>query len=427
MLTLGAVVLGAVALGSSPALADAPASAAHEPASTVDQIAEALREDPVLVQQVLGNGDAAGAEQRIRDAIAGSAHPVYVALVADPGGLADKFPARDLARKLHNRLGDGYFVVRVTRSILEVEGWGVPEPVSVSLAKSEAVEAVRQTNDHFEPGRLRVTTPAEAQIAAEIAAAGEPFAMEPERAVEIARLPGNVSVEPYSMLDDDREPTTSGKRAVVATVVGAGVLLVGLRLLLWLTAPRRRGPARAPAPWTPTDLDLSDLVSRAEKEATRLSRDLAKAPAGPDADTAVGYKEAAEVVLRDLVSRAEPGDRRYGAQLRDAVGALVLARAGRAVLEGDDPRPCFSHPLHGRATGRAEVVGRRAVVVPACAQCAASIKAGKAPDALVFAHPAQRRPRPYYEERSLWARTGYGALDDTLWSTVLAARAGARQ
>lgn len=422
------LMLGAVVLGSSPARADAPAPEAHETVLTVDQIVAALRKDPVLVQQVLGNGDAAGARERIRASVADSAHPVYVVLVTDPGGLADKFPARDLARKLYNRLGDGYYVVQVTRSILEVEGWGVPEPVRASLATSEAVDAARLANDHFETGRARVTPVAQAQIAAEIAAGGEPFAMEPERAIEIANLPGNLAVAPYSILDeDDPEPTTPGKRAVVATVVGVGVLLVGLRLLLWLTAPRRRGPTRGAAGWTPTDLDLSDLVSRAEEEVTRLSRDLAEAPTGSLTDTAVGYKEAADAVLRALDSQAEPRDHRYGAQLRDAVGALVLARAGRDVLERGDHRPCFADPLHGRATGRVEIPGRRAVAVPLCARCAASVKGGTAPDALVFAHPARRRPRPYYEERTLWARSGYGALDDTWWSTVLAARAGTKR
>jgi len=434
-----AAVLASVVVLAMPAAAAADRESARDSdrdsdrdsARTVDEIAAALKDDPVLVQQVFGNGDAAGAAERIRATVAESEHPIYVALVADPGGLADKLPSQDLASKLHKRLGDGYYIVQVTRSILMVEGWGVPDPVSLSLARNDAVQAVTEANMHLEPGRLRVTPTAEALIVSEMAVDGEPFAMDPDRAIEIANLPGNVAPEDYSLLDDS-EPATPGSRAVIATAVGVGTLLVGLRLLLWLTAPRRRGPRGAAASWTVTDLDLADLVARAEQETTRLSHDLAKAPPGPYADTAAGYQSAADSVLRGLMTPAEPGGRRYGPQLREAVGALVLAQAGRAELgrhgRKEDPgpyRPCFFDPLHGRATGTVDVPGRGDLEVPACRPCAASVSNGRTPDALAFAFPSRRRPRPYYEERTVWARTGYGALDDAWWSTLLSLRPGA--
>ena len=91
-------VVGAAALAAAAALATVvamtvPASAAtadaadRDTARTVDEIAAALRDDPVLVQQVLGNGDAEAAAERIRATTADSEHPVYVALVAATGAM----------------------------------------------------------------------------------------------------------------------------------------------------------------------------------------------------------------------------------------------------------------------------------------------------------------------------------------------------
>ncbi|MGH1563441.1 hypothetical protein [Mumia sp. DW29H23] len=426
----GLVAALALAVGS-PAHAAATPDDPDERLFTVDELAARLEQDPVLVQQVLGNGDADGAEERIREAIADADVPIYVALVADPGGLADRFPSQDLSTKLHKRLGDGYYIVQVSESILMIDGWGVPDPTSLSLARNDATEVARVANDHLEEGRPRVTPPADAQIAAELATGGEPFEIDPDRAVEITKLPGNVAPPAYSVLDDDPDPSTPGSRAVVATVVGVGALLVGLRLLLWLTAPKRRRPTRTVARTT-RELELAPLVARANRETTRLSREVADAPTGPNADAAVGFLGAAEAVLRDLETLAEPEDRQYGVQLRDAVGALVLAQSGQFELgrakRKTDPgryRPCFFDPLHGRAESTVEVPGRTAVEVPACRRCAAAARDGGQPDALVFGSPARRRPRPYYEERTVWARTGYGALDGELWSTVLDERAGA--
>jgi len=37
-----------------------------------------------------------------------------------------------------------------------------------------------------------------------------------------------------------------------------------------------------------------------------------------------------------------------------------------------------------------------------------------------------RRLRPYWENDDVWARTGFGAIDDDLWRAVLADRQAAR-
>ncbi|QMW65609.1 hypothetical protein H4N58_15705 [Mumia sp. ZJ1417] len=422
--TAGAVLVLGVVLIPSPALASAEPASSRDAARTVDEIAAALKEDPVLVQQVLGNGDAAGAEERISDAIADADVPVYVALVTKPGGLSASAASKDLAIRLHSRVGDGIFIVGMPSEVLALEAWGAPDALGLSGARYDALEKAHPMVDS-DKGLADV---AEAQIVATIAAGGDPWGIDDSALREIASAPW--AVRPDS-LPRDYDAATPGGRAVIATVAGLGVLLVGLRALLWTTA--RRDPAKAKTPpLTVSDLDLADLVARANSETTRLAEALANARSSSYADTATGYLGAAEAVLRGLDPLVEPrAPRAYGRQLRDAVGALVLARSGLYELDRDGRKndrgryvTCFFNPLHGRADTSLEVPGRGAVVVPACRQCAHAAKHGKLPDALVFAYPS-RRPKPYYEEKSVWARSGYGALDGELWATVTAESAGA--
>lgn len=432
----GVVVLLAVLFASPATAADNPFNASTDPDErpfTVDQLADRLRQDPVIVQQIIGNGDAMGAEKRIHGSLKGSEFPVYVVLVANPGGLADKFPAQDLANKLHQRLGDGAFIVQVHDGIQMIESWGVGDTIGLYGATRAASQAALDAHSGWDTGRPRITDVADAQIAAEIVAGGAPWSMDRDRAVEISELPGNIAPELYDVIEDDPEPVTPGLRAVVATVVGVGVLLAGWRLVLLLTADRARKPGQ-PAPTAQTDdLDLRDLVRRAHRATTRLSEAAADAPSSSYADTATGYLGAAESVLEGLDPIASRDDeRRYGAQLRDAVGALVLASAGEHELarptRGKDPgryQPCFFNPLHGSGTKTVTLPGRTSASVPACRRCAGAVNDGRTPEALVFAVPARKRPRPYYTEKTLWGRAGYGAIDDELWSTVLADRAGA--
>jgi hypothetical protein len=54
------------------------------------------------------------------------------------------------------------------------------------------------------------------------------------------------------------------------------------------------------------------------------------------------------------------------------------------------------------------------VTIPACTDCAALLGDGKAPPVL------QDRGRPYWDRDTVWARTGFGAIDDDVADIVLA-------
>ncbi|WP_370615951.1 hypothetical protein [Mumia sp. Pv 4-285] len=407
--------------------------------STIDEVAAALEQDPVIVEEVMGNGDAAGAHDRLREVIDGSDVPIYVVLGSTPRGLSQSDPANDLAVRLRSRLGDGIFFIALTSGPPRHEAWGVPEATQFSIAVYDAYPRARDlafpdvdwNNDSSESRPRGLSDVADAQIAATIAAGGAPWGITDDALDEIATAPWAPLPEELPRSYDEATP---GGRWVVGTAVGLSVLLVGLRLLLWATAsrePRRRVPASASAVLAPTRLDLADLVERANQDATRLARELADAPSSPYADSAVGYRTAAEAVLRDLDDLSSPEDKaRYGRQLRDAVGALVLAKAGRHELgRAGKPGteryvPCFFDPLHGRAFHAVSDPGRRSVDVPACRRCSEALSSGGTPRALIFPPVRRRQLRPYYEENTVWARTGYGALDGQLWATVTAERAG---
>ncbi len=439
-------VLGSLALlAASPAVATAALPAADTTPvpvlvdSTVDQVAAALKQDPVIVEQVMGNGDAAGAHDRLRDVIDGSDAPIYVVIGSTPRGLGESDPANDLAVRLRSRLGAGIFIIALTHGPPRHAAWGVPEATQYSNAVYDAYKKMLplaypdvdwETYDSENRPR-GLSDVAYAQIAATVAAGGAPWGIDDTALEEIA----TASWAPLpEELPRSYDAATPGGRWVVGTVVGLSVLLVGLRLVLWATASRKarqRSTAEATA-LTPTRLDLADLVARAERTTTKLADELAGASSSPYADAAVGYRTAAEAVLRDLEDLSLPEDKaRYGTQLRDAVGALVLANAGRHELGragkgGGTERyvPCFFDPLHGRAFHTVSAPGRAAVDVPACRRCSETVSSGGTPRALIFPPVRRRQLRPYYEESTVWARTGYGALDDELWRAVVADRAG---
>ncbi|HLU41455.1 MAG TPA: hypothetical protein VKZ55_03585, partial [Microthrixaceae bacterium] len=204
-------------------------------------------------------------------------------------------------------------------------------------------------------------------------------------------------VEPLFADDARSEPLTDFVAGLTAAVI---TLVVAWRLL------------RAAAAWRGRQQDARAALTRqrdtrrdiARRAVARLERDLARA------DTSVETWAAAQDRLRAARSLTDSPD------VLDLLGAEVLARQGIALLQ--DPaspyRPCFFDPRHGAAEDTVPI-GR--ATVPACAACTARARDGAAPRALEV--PTRGRLRPYYEGRSVWARTGFGALDDTTASRVL--------
>lgn len=103
----------------------------------------------------------------------------------------------------------------------------------------------------------------------------------------------------------------------------------------------------------------------------------------------------------------------------DLIGAIVLAREGRAALSDRDPHPlpvCQVHPLHGPAfrrppRGRPPRAQRRLAAV--CAGCR-SYPAWELDRRALLADGV-----PYYRTEGFWARVGFGAFDPELPARVL--------
>jgi hypothetical protein len=119
----------------------------------------------------------------------------------------------------------------------------------------------------------------------------------------------------------------------------------------------------------------------------------------------------------DLYSAASKAQREARTPV-DSVGALVLAQDAAAVLAGRPiPRRCFFDPGHRGATTHTRWRLERAEAeVPACPRCVRTLRAGRVPDVL------GDRGTPYYERDTVWARTGFGSIDDELAAKVLAGR-----
>lgn len=147
--------------------------------------------------------------------------------------------------------------------------------------------------------------------------------------------------------------------------------------------------------------DRGEARRRAQEAGARLAREIAEAPQPPDA--ALRSYDAASHVLG-----------REGTTAVDLVGAETLALAGLAALRGERRRPCFFDPRHGAATR--DTVWRRGGVdakLPACEACSSAISRDVAPASLLDGD------RPYWERDGVWARTGFGALDERVADVVL--------
>jgi hypothetical protein len=140
----------------------------------------------------------------------------------------------------------------------------------------------------------------------------------------------------------------------------------------------------------------------AQEAVAGLARAIAEASAPPDG--ALRSYEAASHVLS-----------RRRATAIDFVGAGALAAAGQAQIRGVVGwRPCLFDPRHGEGSHPTRWrAGTDDAVIPACAACAKAISAGEAPAALLDGG------RPYFERDTVWARTGFGAIDDRVADVVL--------
>jgi hypothetical protein len=199
--------------------------------------------------------------------------------------------------------------------------------------------------------------------------------------------------------DGDDAGGSGGLLALIAATAVARA--VGALLLL----RRRRARPVADRPMLPArvfalarEASRDDLAARAETMLIELSGLIDAAPPSAGTQRALDAYEAAERVLRS----DEP-------DVPDLVGALVCIDLGRAALSGDGalPPPCTYDPRHGPAQKRPVTVDGTALRL--CRRCRADVRAGRPADVL-----RDGAGRPYFDDPSPWAASGYGAWSDPI-------------
>lgn len=385
---------------------------------SVEDLVQALQQDPVNVQQVRGNGHTAEVDAEITQIVGSSEVPMFVALVGELPGLARDNPARDLIVRLESRLDrEGVYVVAV----------GDTGPVW------EVVGGERELKDAIQAGLAPTYPDYDDQDAPRASDAGG-----------VAIIASVVAAEDHTISDDVvstyTESATWGRDAYqspsqaalpsevagLSLVLGTLVALVGWRLArTWeLRAvvpapPRTVRPAREPRttpattsrPTTTGVPEIEDVRRDATDALGKLAGALVDRPTGPGVEDALGCRIAAELLL-DSTDHL------------DVIGALVLSRTGQSFLRDPDHhyRPCFVNPLHGQGLEEIDVTADGTVFgVPCCRRCAGQRSLTPRANTLL-ARPSgwwRRAPRPYYEDDTVWSRTGFGALDPTLWRRVI--------
>jgi hypothetical protein len=417
----------------------------------LDALAEALREDGVVIDRVMGSGEAQEGHDRIAAIVREVPFPVYVALVQQPDGLpgGSSLDANDaLAGLLNRRLGDGLYVLDTTEGIHQVYSFGLgADPTRLSLGASSNSDKLDETMQEVGGYRIRtegyIYPPAIAKAEAQVLAAEDllDMAREPvgteyratvsdadaEQVAERAlRIQAVADWRPGSERYVSVRTASTGFSALFGVLSGLAIaLLLGQTLRGWPrygkpgTSERkaRRSRKVAPAAAPPPDLDVErararELVATLSKNLGRV--DWAAVRDRDVADRALAARDAAEPLL-------ESDD------VADVVGAQVLARAGSNDLSrgrrgsGEVLQTCFFDPRHPEGGSRASWrLGDGEVEVPCCPACEADLATGRTPDLLRL--PTRRGVRPYWERDDVWARTGFGATSDFLARDVLAGR-----
>lgn len=419
----------------------------------VDALAEALREDGVVVDRVMGSGAAQESHDRLAALVRETPFPVYVALVEHPDGLpsGDRIEAAEaLAGLLHRRLGDGLYVLQTTDSIQREFSYGLgADPARLSLGAGSNADALDEAMQ--EAGRYRIGTedylypPAVATAEAQVMAAEDlvamasqesgddyPVTLDEDDVADLARYAVRVAATA------DWRPATDGYVEVRAASRGFSTLVGGLAALVvalivgqalrgWPRrgAPRRPDAGKEATPAMPVDSapDLEDERGRATRVADTLGRALERTDWDSVRDRDVA---ARALTARDAIEPLLASD-----DVGDLIGARVIAHTGTHDLgrgrrgSGAPLVPCFFDPRHPDATTTASWrLGDGMVDVPCCQACGAAVVHDGTPRLLRLPH--RRGTVPYWERDDVWARTGFGAITDDLARDVLAERTGER-
>ncbi len=388
--------------GSLPHAAPAPAN--DEFASTVDQIADALREDPVLVHEVVGNGQTEALDAALSAKVEKFEVPVYVALVQPPTDVTSS-GSEELTALLHAELGEGIYVVQSAgRVSFEIYGPIVEDyenaGVVASLAASASAQVVRDgLLDQCSNRECHLHPSADAGIILDVLAKNPTDTRDllSDEQLQTYHDPLWVHRDIRPASEDYGAPFHSGVLltallAAMAVVLGTAMLY---RLLQAVTA--RPVPHLDTPPTDEVRADATTTVAEVTRQLSGRTRidDERRRTATEQRDRAARLLESSDQL--------------------DLVGALVLARTAEATLRGRSHKVCYYNPLHTGGINSHGLGG--GLTVPACSTCRRLVADGHAPRALVEVRRL-RPDHPYYRGNSVWATNGYGAFDATWWKGV---------
>ncbi|MDT0201922.1 hypothetical protein [Nocardioides sp. AE5] len=376
---------------------------------TVDEVVAALEQDPILVQQIAGNGHTDEVIAWLREHTEDLDFTVYVALTGDLKDLPESGASDELARLLHARLDEpGVYVVSAgglpTVVTYDVELEALDVKMEASRAKNEAMEADRHSG---------LAPTGEAALLVRAAA---PDTIGPGDHAALRQEPGMALVRQDRDVDflwQPPDPWPLSATPIIAGLVVWAVAMVLLRpvadrIVPGLGPARRRDAARTDARQAEATA-LQEAQSEARTATRRLSKALRTAA---DAETEL---LARATLSRDLAEELGDSD-----DLLEVIGADMLATTATRHLAGrTDWRPCFFDPRHGRANTKAMIAN---LTVPACSRCAGQVSEGKEPEGLLVPRGQRGAGTSYWKQASVWSRTGYGALADDFADQVAAQR-----
>lgn len=383
--------------------APAEAGTTRTPAERAQEIATALKKDPLYIDPAYKTALPATLLDDVRTKAKALGYPVYTVVL--PLTPSDEFQGEEntaLTLVMDALRQPGLYVV--------VDGgsrfpWYETRDLSqVSDEKLQAARTRALADTGYDAGPTEVVA----------------------RMYELLAQPGiaKTSNRPQSgrPLRDLSEPGGHGW-IVALSIVGGLVVLVGLGLLIGRS--RASGGGREKTFRIPPHVAATVAAERRRRltqetntELTRLGSELAALPTTEGAGLV--HQQAA---LDDHAAASKVLDSSPG--LVDLVGAMVLLDKARreyaaAVAIAADrkvevvPDLCAFNPLHGRSSGRPTKVESdgTTLTLPLCNECRQALKRRTAPASL----PGE--DGPYWYEDSVWARTFFGTTGDDLAAAV---------
>jgi hypothetical protein len=380
--------------------APAEAGTARTPAERAQEIATALKKDPVYIDPAYRTALPATLLDDLRTKAKALGYPVYTVVL--PLTPSDEFQGEE-----NTALTLIMDALRLPGLYVVVDGgsrfpWYETRDVSqVSEEKLQAARTRALADVGYDAGPTEVLT----------------------RMYELLAQPGipKTSKRPQSS-GPGRISEPSGQGWIVAlSIVGGLVVLVGLGLLIGRSRGSGSKTFRIPPHVAATVAAerRRRLTQETNTELTRLGSELAALPTTEGAGLA--HQQAA---LDDHAAASKVLDSST-TDLVDLVGAMVLLDKARreynaAVAIAADrkidavPDLCAFNPLHGRSSGRPTKVESdgTTLTLPLCNECRQALKHRSAPASL------PGKDGPYWYEDSVWARTFFGTTGDDLAAAV---------